>query len=96
MTLVVRPRIYFHRLLKEWIIPRCSNRNNSTNKSPAVLFLVVLSLVVLFLVVLFLVVLFLVVLSLVVLSLMMLFPGVLFPVQGFPICRITTPIPFPE
>jgi hypothetical protein len=93
MTLVVRPRIYFHRLLKEWIIPRCSNRNNSTNpkpnnhnKSPAVLFLVVL----------FLVVLFLVVLSLVVLSLMMLFPGVLFPVQGFPICRITTPIPFPE
>jgi hypothetical protein len=86
MNLAVRPRIYFHRLLKEWIIPRCSNRNNSTNKSPAVLFLVVLSLVVLFLVVLFLVV----------LSLMMLFPGVLFPVQGFPICRITTPIPFPE
>jgi hypothetical protein len=91
MNLAVRPRIYFHRLLKEWIIPRCSNRNNSTNKSPAVLFLVVLSLVVLFLVVLSLVVLFLVVLSL-----MMLFPGVLFPVQGFPICRITTPIPFPE
>jgi hypothetical protein len=83
MNLAVRPRIYFHRLLKEWIIPLCSNRNNSTNpnpnnhnKSPAVLFLVVLSLVML--------------------SLMMLFPGVLFPVQGLPICRITTPIPFPE
>jgi hypothetical protein len=81
MNLAVRPRIYFHRLLKEWIIPLCSNRNNSTNKSPAVLFQVVL---------------FLVVLSLVMLSLMMLFPGVLFPVQGLPICRITTPIPFPE